>query len=71
MGTVVVSIGIGDPQGRRFEDVEAIVDTGSTFTAIPRTTLQRLGVPVATHSTVRTGRRKQRAGGHRKNHGQT
>ena len=44
MGTVVVSIGIGDPQGRRFEDVEAIVDTGSTFTAIPRTTLQRLGV---------------------------
>ena len=46
MGTVVVTIGIGDPQGRRFEDVDAIVDTGSTFTAIPRTTLQRLGVPV-------------------------
>ena len=46
MGTVVVTIGIGDPQGRRFEDVEAIVDTGSTFTAIPRATLQRLGVPV-------------------------
>ena len=46
MGTVVVTIGIGDPQGKRFEDVDAIVDTGSTFTAIPRTTLQRLGVPV-------------------------
>ena len=46
MGTVVVAIGIGDPQGQRFEDVDAIVDTGSTFTAIPRTTLQRLGVPV-------------------------
>ena len=46
MGTVVVTIGIGDPQGRRFQEVDAIVDTGSTFTAIPRTTLQRLGVPV-------------------------
>jgi len=46
MGTVVIPLGIGDPQGRRFEDVEAIVDTGSTFTAIPRTTLERLGVPV-------------------------
>ena len=46
MGTVMVTIGIGDPQGRRFENIEAIVDTGSTFTAVPRTTLQRLGVPV-------------------------
>lgn len=46
MGTVVVTIGIGDPQGRRFDDVDAIVDAGSTFTAIPGTTLQRLEVPV-------------------------
>ena len=46
MGTVVVTIGIGDPTGRRFEDFDAIVDTGSTFTTIPRTTLQRLGVAV-------------------------
>ncbi len=46
MGTVVVTIGIGDPQGRRFEDIDVIVDTGSTFTVVPRTTLQRLGVPV-------------------------
>jgi len=46
MGTVGVTISIGDPQGQRFEEVDAIVDTGSTFTAIPRTTLQRLGVPV-------------------------
>ena len=42
MGTVIVPLGIGDPQGRRFENIEAIVDTGSTFTAIPRGTLQRL-----------------------------
>ncbi len=46
MGTVVVTIGIGDPQGRRFENIDVIVDTGSTFTAIPRAMLQRLGVPV-------------------------
>ena len=46
MGTVVITIGIGDPQGRRFENIEVIVGTGSTFTAVPRTTLQRLGVPV-------------------------
>ena len=46
MGTVKVIIGVGDPQGRRFEDVEVVVDTGSTYTAVPRQLLQRLGVPV-------------------------
>ena len=33
-------------QGRQFEDLEVTVDTGSTFTAVPRALLQRLGVPV-------------------------
>ena len=46
MGTVKATIGVGDPQGRLFEDVEVTVDTGSTFTAVPRELLQRLGVPV-------------------------
>ena len=46
MGTVVVTIGIGDPQGQRFEELEVTVDTGSTYTAVPRAMLQRLGVPV-------------------------
>ena len=46
MGTVKVTIGVGDPQGRTFEDLEVIVDTGSTFTAVPRSLLQSLGVPV-------------------------
>ncbi len=46
MGTVTVTIGIGDPQGRRFEELEVTVDTGSTYTAVPRAMLQRLGVPV-------------------------
>ena len=46
MGKLVVTIGVGDQQGRRFEDLEVIVDTGSTFTAVPRTLLEKLGVPV-------------------------
>ena len=46
MGKLVVTIGVGDQQGRQFEDLEVTVDTGSTFTAVPRTLLQRLGVPV-------------------------
>ena len=36
MGTVKVTIGVGDPQGRHFEDMEVVVDTGSTYTAVPR-----------------------------------
>ncbi len=46
MGTVKVTIGVGDPRGQQFEDVEVVVDTGSTYTAVPRELLQRLGVPV-------------------------
>ena len=46
MGTVKVTIGVGDPQGRQFEVVEVVVDTGSTYTAVPRELLRRLGVPV-------------------------
>ena len=46
MGTVKVTMAVGDPQGRRFEDLEVTVDTGSTYTAVPREMLQRLGVTV-------------------------
>ncbi len=46
METLKMTIGVGDPQGRMFEDIEVTVDTGSTFTAVPRELLQRLGVPV-------------------------
>ncbi len=35
-----------DPQGRQFEELDVTVDTGSTYTAVPREMLQRLGVPV-------------------------
>ena len=46
MGTVKVTIGVGDPQGRQFQVLEVVVDTGSTYTAVPKELLQRLGVPV-------------------------
>ena len=46
MGTVNLTIAVGDPQGWRFEGMEVVVDTGSTFTAVPRELLQRLGVQV-------------------------
>ena len=46
MGTVKVTIAVGSPQGRMFEDLEVWVDTGSTYTAVPRELLRRLGVPV-------------------------
>ena len=47
MGTVKVTIGVGDPQGLEFEELELTVDTGSTYTAVPREMLHRLGVTVA------------------------
>ena len=46
VGTVKVTIGVGDPQGRQFEELDVTVDTGSTYTAVPRAMLQRLGIPV-------------------------
>lgn len=46
MGTVMVTIEVGDVAGEQFEPVEVMVDTGSTFTAISGQLLRRLGVPV-------------------------
>ena len=46
MGTITVTIQVGDHHGNRFEELDIIVDTGSTYTAVPRATLERLGVPV-------------------------
>lgn len=44
MTTFSVRLQIGDLAATRFEDVEAMVDTGSTLTAVPRELLERLGV---------------------------
>ena len=46
MATATITIEIGDHQGRKFEELEVAVGTRSTYTAVPRAMLDRLGVPV-------------------------
>ena len=44
MGTFHQAFDIGDFAGTRFETIEALVDTGATYTWVPRDVLERLGV---------------------------
>jgi len=44
MGTFTVSIQIGDLAGEQFLDITALVDTGTTYAALPGSILTRLGV---------------------------
>ena len=46
MGTITVTIQVGDPHGEQFEEIDITVDTGSTYTAVPRAILERLGTPI-------------------------
>ncbi len=43
MSLFYVTIGIGDAKGERFEEIRALVDTGATWTWLPRDLLERLG----------------------------
>ena len=44
MGTFHATVEVGDPQGEQYEPIEATVDTGSTYTWVPRDVLARLAV---------------------------
>ena len=44
MGTFQVAIEVGDPDGQRYETVEALVDSGATYTTMPESLLRRLRV---------------------------
>ena len=44
MGTFIVTIEIGDPQGDRFEEIDALAETGATLTSAPASMLRGLGV---------------------------
>ena len=44
MDTFRVQIEVGDPEGKRFETVDALVDTGATNTTLPGSLLADLGV---------------------------
>lgn len=62
MGTFQVEIGVGDPQGLRYEYVNALVDSGSTYNILPASMLHRLGIEVQGSGTFRLadGRRVER-----------
>ncbi len=44
MGTFQVTLEIGDPDGGRFERVDALVDSGATYTFMPSSLLRGLGI---------------------------
>ena len=66
MGTFHVEVEISDPEGRRYERVEALVDTGSTYLSLPRPLLEALGVVPYTRDrfVFADGREVEREIGH-------
>lgn len=44
MITFTYPMEIGDPAGQRLEQIEALVDTGASFTVVPASVLRQLGV---------------------------
>ncbi len=51
MGIFNVALEIGDPEGQRYETVEAMVDSGATYTTMPASLLTRLGIVPHTDRT--------------------
>ena len=51
MGTFMVKIEVGDPVGSRFHAVDALVDTGATYTMLPASLLTSLGVDIVERQT--------------------
>ncbi len=51
MGTFTVTIQVGDLAGQHFVDQEALVDTGSSDTVLPRNILEGLGIVVVDRFT--------------------
>jgi clan AA aspartic protease len=62
MGTFSVPIAIGNPGGTQYETVDALVDTGASYTVVPNAILQRLRVTAHDHVTfiLADGREIQR-----------
>jgi clan AA aspartic protease len=44
MGTFSVDVQVGDQAGTSFRSIEALVDTGATYTVLPASILKELGV---------------------------
>ena len=62
MGTFRVNIDVSESRRARAERVEALVDTGATYTTLPSSLLRGLGVPPITRLgfTLADGRRVER-----------
>ena len=52
MGTFQITVEIGDQSGQRFQELKALVNTRATFTKVPRSILEALGIPAARTYTV-------------------
>lgn len=53
MGVFQVVLEIGDLQGERYEKVDALVDSGATYTMLPSSLLSELGVePIEIRSFI-------------------
>ena len=70
MGTLKVTIAVGDSQGLQFEELDVTVDTGSTYTTVPRAMLIRMGDPGRKVATLRDCRRQNRPRRRRRSHHQ-
>jgi clan AA aspartic protease len=55
MGTFQVAVAIGDPEGENWVDLDALVDTGASITAVPSSFLRQLGVAPQMQKRFRFG----------------
>jgi predicted aspartyl protease len=53
VGTFTVSVEVGNPEGTRWERVEAYADTGAHFSAVPRPVWEALGLKPSRRVTFR------------------
>ena len=56
LGTFNVSLQVGDLAGQRFADIEALADTGSTYTVLSAAVLVQLGVQQEGQCSFQLGR---------------
>jgi aspartyl protease family protein len=54
MGHVTVDISITNPSGDQTTKVKGLVDTGATFTVVPKAMADRLSLPITGERRVRT-----------------
>lgn len=62
MGTFRYPIALGNPTGTEFEVLNALVDTGASYTSVPSSLLERLNVRLLRQTSLimSDGRRMQR-----------